>query len=241
MHLVARTLAVFLLVAFLAACDDPSQTPATAETDTTEWGGTGQFYMGREIAAVRGHEMAEFFDRPDREATDLPDRLVRGLELDSTDVVADIGAGTGYFTFRLSSHVPNGRVLAVDIDEQMLALIEERQRNESVGNVETVLSRVDDPALPDRSVDVALIVDSYHEFSHPAEMLDGIYSGLREGGRLIIVEYRGEDDTIDVHPLHRMTEAQLRTEVEASGFEWVETRDFLPQQHVVVFRRPVSD
>ena len=239
--LIARFVVLLLIAASLVACDDRSQTAEVAEEDTTEWGGSGQFYMGREIAGVRGHEMAEWFERPDREATDLPDRLVRGLELDSTDVVADIGAGTGYFTFRISSHVPYGRVLAVDIDEQMLALIEERQRNESVGNVETVLSRVDDPALPDRSVDVALIVDSYHEFSHPAEMLDGIYSGLREGGRLVIVEYRGEDDTIDVHPLHRMTEAQIRSEVEASGFEWVETRDFLPQQHVVVFRRPVSD
>jgi SAM-dependent methyltransferase len=199
---------------------------------------SGKYFMGREIGGIRGHELAEWFERPGREASELPDRLVRALELDSSDVVADIGAGTGYFTFRLSPLVPEGRVLAVDIDEQMLELVRERRVSEGATNVETILGRIDDPRLPASGVDLALIVDTYHEFSHPEEMLRGIHHGLRHGGRLVIVEYRGEDDTIDTHPLHRMTEAQIRLEVESAGFEWSETRDFLPRQHVVVFTKP---
>lgn len=239
--MVSRLAAALFLALILTGCDDRSSDPAGKEVTADDSMRTGRFFMGREIAGVRGHELAEWFERPDREESELPDRLVRALELDSSDVVADIGAGTGYFTFRISPHVPRGRVLAVDIDEQMLQLVRQRMVNEGVGNVEPVLSRVDDPALNDRSIDLALIVDSYHEFSHPQEMLDGIFRGLREGGRLVIVEYRGEDETVDVHPLHRMTEEQIRMEVEASGYEWVETRDFMPRQHVVVFRRPVRD
>lgn len=196
--------------------------------------------MGREIAPVRGHELAEWFERPGREHSELPDRLVRALPLDSSDVVADIGAGTGYFTFRLTQMVPHGRVLAVDIDPDMLDIIAQRVREQSLSNVELIESTPSDPRLPEMGVDVALIVDSYHEFSHPQEMLEGLFRGLKPGGHLVVVEYRGEDPTIDVDEKHRMTEAQIRLEMEAAGFEWVETRDFLPQQHVVIFRRPVS-
>ncbi|MFW5955678.1 MAG: class I SAM-dependent methyltransferase [Rhodothermales bacterium] len=198
------------------------------------------FFMGRQIAPVRGHELAEWFDRPDREISELPDRLIRALPIDSSDTVADIGAGTGYFTFRLSKLVPRGRVLAVDIDPLMLKLIDERREEHGIGNIELVEGSPADPRLPATSVDLALIVDSYHEFTHPAQMLRGILSGLKEGGYLVIVEYRGEDPTIPVDEPHRMTEEQIRREVESTGFEWVETRDFLPMQHVVVFRRPVG-
>lgn len=197
-------------------------------------------YMGRDIAPVQGIDDAEWFDRPGREHAELPDRLVRALPLDETDVVADIGAGTGYFTFRLSEVVPEGRVLAVDIDPSMLARIRARMEQQGATNIEIVESLPNDPRMPEQGVDLALIVDSYHEFSHPREMLDGIYHGLREGGYLVIVEYRAEDATINVEAGHQMTEGQIRLEVEAADFEWVETRDFLPRQHVVVFRRPVG-
>jgi precorrin-6B methylase 2 len=234
-----RCLATFLLLIATAGCrsSDDTVDSGGAAGDTLA---SGRVFMGREIGGIRGHELAEWFERPGREVSELPDRLVRALELDSSDVVADIGAGTGYFTFRLSRLVPHGRVLAVDIDEQMLALITERMRSEGTDNVQTILGRVDDPRLPEASVDLALIVDTYHEFSHPEEMLRGIHHGLREGGRLVIVEYRGEDETMDIHPLHRMTETQIRREVEAAGFEWSETRDFLPRQHVVVFTKPID-
>lgn len=183
--------------------------------------------------------MAEWFERPTREASELPDRLVRAIGIDSSDVVVDIGAGTGYFTFRLTKVVPRGRVIAVDIDPQMLDIIRDRAEAQQVENLDLILGTPHDPRIPSREADVVLVVDSYHEFSHPPEMLDGIYDGLKEGGRLVVVEYRAEDPTIPVEEAHRMTEEQIRREVETSGFEWVETRGFLPQQHVVVFRRPV--
>jgi SAM-dependent methyltransferase len=234
-----RSLLVILVIASTSACQHGPDTDDVNTMRSSDTLSSGRTYMGREIGGIRGHELAEWFERPGREISELPDRLVRALELDSTDVVADIGAGTGYFAFRISPLVPEGRVLAVDIDEQMLAFIQERMTREGVDNIVPVLGRVDDPSLPVGEVDLALIVDTYHEFSHPEEMLRGIHRGLRDGGRLVIVEYRGEDETIDMHPLHRMTEAQIKHEVEANGFEWSETRDFLPRQHVVVFTKPV--
>lgn len=232
-------LALILVAVFSGCQDEERQRDAepSGSTPAREQVG-GNTYMGREIAPVRGGEQADWFDRPDREHSELPDRLIRALPIDSFDVVADIGAGTGYFTFRLSEVVSRGRVLAVDIDPAMLAIIAEKSAEKGIANVDLIESSPSDPRLPDESVDLALIVDSYHEFSHPREMLAGIQRGLREGGYLIIVEYRGEDATIDVDPRHRMTEEQIRLEVEAGGYEWVETRDFLPQQHVVIFRRP---
>ena len=197
-------------------------------------------YMGREIGMVRGADAAQWFDRPEREYSELPNRLVRSLPLAETDVVADIGAGTGYFTFRLSEVVPRGRVLAVDIDPDMLDLIRVRRDLLGADNIELIHSTPQNPRLPDQSVDLALLVDSYHEFSHPREMLEGVFHGLRPGGYLVIVEYRAEDSMINVESGHEMTEAQIRLEVETANFEWVETRDFLPRQHVVIFRRPVG-
>lgn len=232
--------ALLFLIVIQTGCalEEDAESAVPAQRGVSPELAVGGEFMGRTIAPVRGHELKEWFDRPDRALSELPDRLVRSLPLDSTDVVADIGAGTGYFTLRLSDRLPKGRVLAVDIDQEMLDVISEKCAASDVGNVELIKSEPSDPRLPAEAVDLALIVDSYHEFSHPAEMLQGIYDGLRPGGSLVIVEYRGEDPTVDVDALHRMTEDQIRLEVESMGYEWVETRDFLPLQHVVIFRRP---
>jgi ubiquinone/menaquinone biosynthesis C-methylase UbiE len=162
-----------------------------------------------------------------------------GLELSPADVVADIGAGTGYFTFRLCKHVPHGRVYAVDVQQEMLDLIEKRVAEEQYGNVVTVLGTARNPNLPPESVDLALMVDSYHEFSHPREMMENIVLSLRPGGRVVLVEYRAEDGTIPVKDVHRMTESQARLEMEAVGLVWRETKDILPQQHFIVFEKPI--
>jgi len=200
--------------------------------------GTGRYYMGREIARVMDHRGAAWLERPERERTERPARVVENLDLRPTDVVADIGAGTGYFTFRIAPLVPRGRVLAVDIQPEMLAIIQRRAEAEGARNVEAVRGTITDPNLPPGSVDVTLIVDSYHEFSHPREMAEAIFEATRPGGRLVLVEYRAEDPGVPIRPLHKMSEAQARRELEAVGFRFVENRGFLPQQHFLVFERP---
>ena len=201
--------------------------------------GSGKFYMGREIARVHDTpDTPQWLERPGREREELPDRVIQALELSPSDVIADIGAGTGYFSFRISPHVPQGKVYAVDIQPEMLDMIRRRMRDEGVDNIEPVLGTVTDPHLPENSVDVAIIVSSYHEFSHPREMMEHIVRALKPGGRFVLVEYRGEDDTIPVSPLRRMTEDQAIKEMRVVGLRWKTTRDILPQQHFIVFEKP---
>ncbi len=229
----------YLLVALLVAgCfgSTPEPSSGSYRTGPASRDGTGKFYLGREIAIPVGHMAAGWLERPDRASSELPERVVDNLELSETSVVADIGAGTGYFTFRIAPRVSRGRVYAVDISPEMLDIIRKRRGSE-VDNVETVLGDLQSPNLPDSSIDVALIVDAYHEFSHPVEMLEGIARALRPGGLLVLIEYRGEDPAVPMKPLHKMTEAQARLELAAAGFELVENRSFLPQQHFLVFRR----
>ena len=203
--------------------------------------GTGKFYMDREIADVIEHDPgAQWLERPGREDAEFPNRVIEALDLRPTDVVTDIGAGTGYFTFRISPHVPDGKVLAVDIQPEMLDQIRTRMEADSVANVEPLLGTVENPNLPNDAVDVTLIVGSYHEFSHPYEMMQHIVAALRPGGRLVLVEYRGEDPTILIDPVHKMTEAQARKEMAALGLVWSQTKDFLPQQHFMIFEKPVG-
>ena len=153
-------------------------------------------------------------------------------------MIADIGAGSGYLTFRLQPVVPEGRVLAVDIQPEMLEAIEAKRLDLGVDNVETVLGTVTDPSLADESVDAALMVDAYHEFSHPREMMEGVVRALVPGGLVYLVEYRAEDPDSPISPLHKMTAKQARREMEAVGLELVENREGLPRQHVLVFRKP---
>ncbi|MDG2304013.1 MAG: class I SAM-dependent methyltransferase [Candidatus Binatia bacterium] len=217
--------------------EDPSSPYGARSPDVD---GTGRVYMGREVSLVMGHGAAGWLERPERSDEEMPDRLVRELQLAPDAVVADIGAGTGYFSFRLADVVPEGEVLAVDIQPQMLEIIDRRMRVLGVENVRTILGSSVDPKLPEAGVDAVLLVDAYHEFSHPQEMGQKIAEALAPGGRLYLVEYRGEDDTIPIKPLHKMTVAQARTELEAAGLRWVGVRDFLPDQHLLVFEKPVT-
>jgi ubiquinone/menaquinone biosynthesis C-methylase UbiE len=200
--------------------------------------GTGKFYMGREIAQVMGHQGADWLERPERAVTETPDQVVKQMKLKPTDVVADIGAGTGYFSFRLSRIVSQGKVYAVDIQPEMLALIEQRKKTFRADNVATILGTETDTRLPDQQVDVVLLVDAYHEFSYPGEMMESIVRSLKPGGRVVQVEYRAEDPDVPIKRLHRMSVDQARKEMTAAGLVWKETRDFLPQQHFIVYEKP---
>lgn len=224
------------------------QLPGTAaQSDSVyqEWvvhspDGIGKFYMGREIAKVMGYTEALWLERLGRDVTEQPQQVIESLHLKPTDVVADIGAGTGYFTFRISPVVSEGKVLAVDIQPEMLDIIEFLKKENDITNVEPILGTVTDPNLPDESVDLALMVDAYHEFEYPREMMQGIMRSLKPGGRVVLVEYRRENPLIPIKALHKMTEKQVRKEMEAVGYQWLETQDVLPQQHLIVFQKPLT-
>ena len=199
--------------------------------------GIGKIYMGREISQVMGHLGAGWLERPEREAAERTDLVVGRLPLSKDAVVADIGAGTGYFSFPAARRVPQGRVLAVDIQPQMLAMIEARMQAEGVTNVVPVLGSVADPGLPQAGVDLIFIVDAYHEFSQPRAMGEAFAVALKSGGVLVLIEYRAEDPTIPIKRLHKMSQAQVKLEMAAVGLTWQRTEDFLPQQHFMVFEK----
>lgn len=199
--------------------------------------GIGKFYMGREIAQVMGHQGASWLERPSRGMEERPSRLVKALELKPTDIIADIGAGTGYFSFRMAPLVPKGKVLATDIQPEMIDIIEDLKKERNITNIETILTTVADPKLPEDSVDLALMVDAYHEFEYPREMMLGIVKGLKPGGRAVLVEYRGENPLVMIKGLHKMTQRQVKKEMAAVGLVWKETKDLLPQQHLMVFEK----
>jgi SAM-dependent methyltransferase len=205
--------------------------------DTPSRDGIGKFYFGREIARVMGHRGAAWLERAGRAFEELPDRVVQGMNLSPDAAVGDVGAGTGYFTFRLARRVPLGKVYAVDVQPGMLEILRERVRERAAGNVVPIQGTPTDPGLPEASVDAVLLVDAYHEFAYPFEMVRGIARALRPQGRVFLVEYRGEDPRIPIKPLHKMTQEQAVTELEAAGLRWVETRGFLPTQHFMVFER----
>jgi SAM-dependent methyltransferase len=200
--------------------------------------GTGKFYMGREIAQVMGHLGADWLERPEREEEEQPEKLLTALKLQPGDVVADIGAGSGFFTFRMAPRVgAKGLVYAVDIQREMLDIIGRRMRQGGVRNVRPVLGTITDPKLPPDSADLMLLVDVYHEFSHPWEMTRAMVRALKPGGRLVFVEYRAEDPRVPIKPVHKMTEAQVRKEMQAHPLRWEATLNTLPRQHIVIFRK----
>jgi ubiquinone/menaquinone biosynthesis C-methylase UbiE len=206
-------------------------------------GGSGRTYMGREISEVMGHFGVGWLERPEREREERTDLLVNALKLKPTDAVADIGAGSGYFSMRMAPMVPEGVVYATDIQPEMLDIVTERALELKLFNVMPVLGDIDHCGLEPNSVDVVLFVDAYHEFSHPREMMESILDALKPGGRVMLVEYRLEDPTVPIKERHKMSEAQAKLEMAAIGdatrgqLEFVENISVLPQQHLMVFRR----
>jgi ubiquinone/menaquinone biosynthesis C-methylase UbiE len=184
-----------------------------------------------------GHEGGDWLERPEREAEEQPRVLLENMNLGAMDVVADIGAGTGYFSFRIAPLVPQGKVLAEDIQPEMLDVVRNRSTAQGIKNIEPVLGTTADVKLPQNSLDVVLLVDAYHEFDHPREMMQSIVRALKPGGRVVQVEYRGEDPAVPIKPLHKMTEAQAKREMAAAGLVYVETKNALPRQHILIFRK----
>jgi FkbM family methyltransferase len=199
--------------------------------------GIGKFYMGREISQVMGHLGASWLERPKREQEERTDLLIKSMQIKPADRIADIGAGSGYFSFRMSDLVPDGKVFAVDISPQMLGIIRARIKEKKVTNVVPIQSTITRTMLEPSSIDKALIVDAYHEFSHPREMANSIFKALKKDGLLILIEYRKEDKKVPIKPLHKMTEKQAIKEIEVVGFKWEKTLSVLPQQHFMIFEK----
>ncbi|GAB3948912.1 class I SAM-dependent methyltransferase [Spirosoma harenae] len=236
-----------LLLVSLFACGQrsPQQATASSQADTVaayqlrtpSRDGTGKIYQGREIAQVMGHLGASWLERPEREREERTDLLLKALSLKSSDVVADIGAGTGFFTFLMSSQLPKGKVIAVDIQPEMIEYLNQGKRKHKAFNVEPVLGTESDPKLAAGSIDMAILIDAYHEFSYPREMINHIATALKPGGRIVLVEYRAEDPNVPIKELHKLSVAQAVREMSAAGLKLLKNDDRLPQQHIMFFGR----
>ena len=214
-----------------------SPKPFEYETKAKGRGGSGKVYMGREISLVMGHQAINWLERDNREDEEAPSKAVKGLELRVDAVVADIGSGSGYYTFLIAPLVPEGKVIGVDIQPEMVAFLGQKAAKLGVANVEAHLGKVDSVQLPEGTVDAVILVDAYHEFSHPNEMMQSIFHALKPGGRVYLLEYRGEDPDVPIKTLHKMTEAQSVKEMKVVGLRHLRTEGFLPWQHFMIFEK----
>jgi ubiquinone/menaquinone biosynthesis C-methylase UbiE len=247
MHLIRCRFDVFRFVCFSAALGlgfaslRAQDAPAPARYEVRKVhdpNGIGKFYMGREIAHVMGHQAADWLERANRDEEEHTEKLVEQLPIKAGDVVADLGAGTGYYSRRLAKKVgEKGTILAVDIQPEMLQLLTNKLAELKITNVQPVLGTITDPKLPPAAVDLVFLVDVYHEFDHPFEMMAAICRSLKPGGRVVFVEFRGEDPQVPIKEVHKMTEAQVRKEMSPHPLQWVETIGVLPRQHIMVFKK----
>ena len=204
---------------------------------TASPGGTGKFYLGREIAHIMGASNSEWLDRASRPQEENTQLAIDKIQVPVDGVIADIGAGTGYYTFKLAPKVPKGKVYAVEIQDEMIAALNERKKKLNNTNVEVIKGDITSPNLPENSIDLALMVDVYHELLYPHEMLENIRKSLRPGGNLLLMEYKAEDSAVAIRALHKMSVPQVTKELEANGFSLEYRGDFLPIQHFLLFRK----
>jgi ubiquinone/menaquinone biosynthesis C-methylase UbiE len=194
--------------------------------------------MGREMANYMSHEAASWLDRPERYKEEAPQLLLEALNLKNGMVIADIGAGSGYLTFPMAAKVaPKGKVIAEEIQPEMLTIIEDKAKRNKITNVDRLLGTTDDPKLPREGVDLAIMVDVYHEFDKPYEMMSNMLKGIKKGGQVVFVEYRKEDPRVPIKELHKMSEAQVKKEMSIFPVRWTRTSNILPRQHIIFFEK----
>jgi SAM-dependent methyltransferase len=219
----------------------PAEVEAKAKVVHPPHRDSGRTYKGRPIAAVMSYLGADWLVRASREAEEQPEAMLDALKIAPGSTVADVGAGVGYTSLRLARRVgPEGTVLATDVQPQMVRMLKANAQAAGLRNVRPILCTPTDPKLPEGQVDMVLMVDVYHECSDPEATLRGVRRALKPGGRLVLVEFRGEDPDVPIKPEHKMTVAQVRKEIEPQGFTFQELLDFLPWQHIIVFRKPAE-
>ena len=232
------TILLFLFATFLQSNECIAQNSIVEKKYIFKEGdlnGIGKWYMGREIAYVMGYQGIGWLERSEREKEENVSKLIKNMRIKSNDVIADIGAGSGYHAFRMASLAPNGLVYAVDILTEMLMAIENKKTFSEISNVETILGTEKSVQLPKNSVDKILMVDVYHEFSFPVEMISSMKNALKSNGELFLIEYRAEDPLVPIKKIHKMSEKQAVKEMEAAGFKLRKNIENLPWQHCMVF------
>ena len=229
---------LFLLTTLLLSNECLGQKPGSDLEYTFKRGdfnGIGKWYMGREISYVMGFEGISWLERFDREKEENVSTLIKNMKIKFNDTIADIGAGSGYHVFRLAPLAKKGLIYAVDIQSEMLMAIEMTKESRKIRNIETILGNEKSVHLPNNSVDKILMVDVYHEFNFPVEMIASMKNALKPNGQLFLIEYKGEDSKVPIKKIHKMTEKQAVKEMEAAGFKLKENIDNLPWQHCMVF------
>ena len=235
--------ALLLLLPAFAFADEPKpKKPKYVTREIHDPDGIGKFYLDREIAQVMGHRAAGWLERPEREKEEAPTKLLKALDIKEGQLIADIGAGSGYHAFRMAPLVgAKGKILAVDIQQEMLDLMNTKAKKDKVANVETVLGTETDPKLPKGEIDLIILVDVYHEFSHPYEMAEKMVAALKPGGRMAFVEFRLEDEKVPIKLVHKMSERQVILEMaEFADVEHEKTIKTLPWQHIVLFKKKAA-
>ena len=199
--------------------------------------GTGKFYLGREIAQIMGSNGAMWLERDEREKEENTSAAIRHMKLSPESVVADIGAGTGYYTFRIASKVPKGKVYAVEIQDELISILTHKKEDLHSKNVEVIKGDTQSANLPANSIDLVVMVDVYHELLYPNEMLSSIRKALKPKGKLLLLEYKAEDPSVAIKKLHKMSVAQVTRELSANKFSLFYRGDFLPIQHFLIFQK----
>ena len=235
-----RIAAVLIALISPAFADDPPKPPMPLYETREEHdrNGIGKFFLGREIAHVMGHQAADWLERPEREEEEKTDVMIEALKFREGEVVADIGCGSGYISRRISKKIgAKGVVYGVDIQQEMLDLLAKRMAMFRIENVKPVMGDVTDPKLPPESCDTMIMVDVYHEFDQPYEMIGNMVKALKQGGRIVFVEFRKEDANVPIKEVHKMSVEQVKKEMALHPLEYVETIAVLPMQHIIVFRK----
>ena len=236
-------LAAAALLAVGWACSQPAASQQEERVGPIDEQGRAPVSVGkvikrRQIAPVMSVAHADWLIRPERDAQEQPDKVVKRLKLPKGGTVVDLGAGVGYFTWRMAKAVgDDGKVIAVDIQPGMIDRLRQTLDEHDVTNVEPVLGSEEDPKLPVDAVDLVLLVDVYHELQQPEKTMEHVRRALKPDGRLVIIEYRKEDPNIPIHPLHKMTVDEVTAELEPMGFRLKEVMDFLPTQHIIILQR----
>jgi ubiquinone/menaquinone biosynthesis C-methylase UbiE len=235
-----RLFGLFLSLVVLSTCEAQQKSPPTTLEDTYTFttpsrDGIGKYYLGREISHVMGHLGSDWLERQEREQEERVNQALKNMKLKPDEVIADIGAGSGYYSFRMAKKVSKGKVLAVDLQPEMLDIMRQKIKRNKVKNVELIQGQETNPNLAKHSVDMVLMVDVYHELSYPKEMMEQIVAALKPGGRFILLEYRMEDPKVPIKRLHKMSLEQAVKEMKAVGLQLQENIGNLPWQHFMVF------
>lgn len=232
----------YLLISFSLAVNfscNAQNKPKTNDSAYTyksaSYDGIGKVYMGREISFVMGFEGIDWLERQEREQEESIALALENLPITVKSVVADLGAGSGYYTFRIAPKIPEGKVFAVEIQDEAIQYLQNQSKELGFENVITVKGMESSPNLPENSIDLLIMVDVYHELEYPQEMLTEIRTSLKPDGKILLIEYRGEDPEVAIKPLHKMTVKQVEKELKANGFKLLENGQFMNIQHFLVF------